>query len=116
MVSGTLVDTNVLLDVFTDDSRWGAWSAAQLARAFDAGPVVVNPLIYAELSVGFDRIEDLEQAIPTTIERESPPGMRHFWPGAAFSCTAVAAGRVVPRSRILHRRPCGHPRTRPTDS
>lgn len=73
MAFGTLVDSNVLLDLFTDDERWADWSAAQLARAFDAGPVVINPLIYAELSVGFDQIEALDDALPDRIQREDLP-------------------------------------------
>lgn len=74
---GTIVDSNVLLDLFTDDPLWGDWSAAHLANAFDAGPVVINPFIYAELSMGFDRIEDLDDALPDRIEREDLP-----WPAA----------------------------------
>jgi predicted nucleic acid-binding protein len=81
MALGTLVDSNVLLDVFTDDTRWGGWSAAHLADAFDAGPVVINPLIFAELSVGFDRIEDLDEALLDRIEREDLPWEAAFLAG-----------------------------------
>jgi len=81
---GTVVDANVLLDLFTDDPRWGAWSAGQLALAFDAGPVVINPLIYAELSVGFDRVEDLEGALPDRIQREDLPWDAGFLAGRCF--------------------------------
>lgn len=84
MAFGTLVDTNVLLDVFTDDSRWGEWSAEQLAKAFDAGPVAINQLIYAELSVGFVRVEDLDYALPASIERESLPWEAAFLAGRCF--------------------------------
>ena len=84
MPLGTLVDSNVLLDVFTDDPRWGRWSAEQLARAFDAGSVAINPLIFAELSVGFDRIEDLEDALPDRIEREDLPWEAAFLAGRCF--------------------------------
>jgi hypothetical protein len=84
MAFGTLVDSNVLLDVFTDDSRWGGWSAAQLATAFDAGPVVINPLIFAELSVGFERIEDLNEALPDRIECEDLPWEAAFLAGRCF--------------------------------
>jgi predicted nucleic acid-binding protein len=78
---GTIVDSNVLLDVFTDDERWGDWSAAHLARAFDDGPVIVNPVIYAELSIGFDRIEDLDEALPRRLEREGLPWEAAFLAG-----------------------------------
>ena len=84
MPLGTLVDSNVLLDVFTDDPRWGRWSAEHLARAFDAGSVVINPLIFAELSVGFARIEDLEEALPDRIGREDLPWEAAFLAGRCF--------------------------------
>jgi predicted nucleic acid-binding protein len=81
---GTLVDSNVLLDVFTDDEHWGAWSAEHLASAFDAGSVAINPLIFAELSVGFDRIEDLDQALPGRLDREDLPWEAAFLAGRCF--------------------------------
>ena len=56
----TLVDSSVLLDVLTDDPLWGSWSSQSLARAGDEGRLVINPIIYAEISTGFDRIEDLD--------------------------------------------------------
>ena len=84
MSFGTIVDSNVLLDLFTDDQLWGDWSAAHLAGAFDAGPVLINPLIYAELSVGFDRIEDLDDALPDRIEREDLPWDAAFLAGRCF--------------------------------
>lgn len=70
MAIGTLVDSNVLLDLFTDDPRWDDWSATHLAAAFDSGSVAIDPLVFAELWVGFDRIEDLEHALPERIQRE----------------------------------------------
>ncbi|MEV4420989.1 PIN domain-containing protein [Patulibacter sp. NPDC049589] len=81
MTLGTIVDANVLLDVFTDDPRWADWSADHLAQAFDAGPVLINPLIYAELSVGFARIEDLDRALPARIAREDLPWDAAFLAG-----------------------------------
>lgn len=84
MAFGTLVDSNVLLDVFTDDERWGQWSARHLASAFDSGPVAINPLIFAELSVGFERIEDLDEALPDRIEREDLPWEASFLAARCF--------------------------------
>lgn len=78
------MDTNVLLDLFTDDPRWVDWSAEHLAQAFDHGPVLINPIVYAELSVGFDRIEDLEDALPDRIEREDLPWEAGFLAGRCF--------------------------------
>ena len=84
MAFGTLVDSSVLLDLFTDDPLWAQWSADHLARAFDAGPVAINPLIFAELSLGFERIEDLEEALPGRIEREDLPWEAAFLAGRCF--------------------------------
>jgi predicted nucleic acid-binding protein len=59
----TLVDTCIWLDVLTDDPRWADWSQAQLDLAIHRGGIAINPVIYAELSVGFDRIERLDAAL-----------------------------------------------------
>ena len=56
----TLVDTNVLLDLVTDDPQWAAWSISQLERAELVGPLRINDVIYAELSVRFATIEAVE--------------------------------------------------------
>ncbi|MHB2169270.1 type II toxin-antitoxin system VapC family toxin [Alsobacter sp. R-9] len=56
----TLVDTNVLLDLVTDDPRWARWSIEQLDAATASGTVVCNPIVYAEVSIGFDRIETVD--------------------------------------------------------
>ncbi len=82
----TLVDSNVLLDILTDDPRWSEWSASQLAQALDAGRVVINPLVYAEVSVGFTRIEDLDAVLPAThFEREGLPYAAGFLAAKAFT-------------------------------
>lgn len=84
MPHGTIVDSNVLLDVLTEDDRWADWSADHLARAFDEGPVIVNPIVYAELSVGFARVEELDEALPARIEREALPWEGAFLAGRLF--------------------------------
>ncbi|MFV0254061.1 MAG: type II toxin-antitoxin system VapC family toxin [Beutenbergiaceae bacterium] len=85
MTEATLVDSNVLLDVVTDDPTWGAWSRSALASALDHGPVVINPLVYAEVSIGFDRIEDLENALPPAhFRRDDLPWGAAFLAGKAF--------------------------------
>jgi predicted nucleic acid-binding protein len=84
-MAGTLVDSSVLLDVSTEDPVWFDWSAAALANAVRSGPVVVNPIIYAEVSVGFDRIEDLDDALPADIFRREPlPYASGFLAGKAY--------------------------------
>ena len=77
----TLVDTNVLLDLATDDPRWAAWSVHQLEAAATRGPLVVNPVIYAELSVGFDHREVREVSlIEDEIEAPRLGGGLHLRP------------------------------------
>lgn len=82
--AGVLVDSNVLLDVLTDDPAWAGWSQARLAEAFDVGQVVINPIVYAEISVAFDRIETLEDALPAQLGREGLPWEAAFLAGKCF--------------------------------
>lgn len=84
LTGGTLVDSNVLLDLFTEDPRWVEWSEAQLADAFDRGPVVINPIVYAEVSIRFERIEELERALAPELEREALPREAAFLAGKCF--------------------------------
>lgn len=65
-MSEVLVDTNVLLDVVTDDATWVDWSQRQLETWALRGSLVINSVIYAELSIGFDRIEELEAILSET--------------------------------------------------
>lgn len=70
----TLVDSCVLIDVLDADPTWEAWSAAALAAALDMGRLVINPLIYAEVSVGYGTKEELQDALPSSfIDREPLP-------------------------------------------
>jgi predicted nucleic acid-binding protein len=81
----TLVDSCVLLDIITGDDTWADWSAAQLAAAMDAGRVVINPLIYAEVSVSYETIEELDASLPAgDYEREALPFPAGFAAGKAF--------------------------------
>jgi predicted nucleic acid-binding protein len=81
----TLVDSSVLLDVLTEDPTWGPWSEDALARAGDAGTLVINPIVYAEVSAGFDRIEDLDDAVPADdFDGEPLPYEAGFVAGKAF--------------------------------
>lgn len=82
--AGVLVDSNVLLDLFTDDRVWAAWSEARLGEAFDAGHVVINPIIYAEISVAFEGVETLEAALPEQLGREALPWEAAFLAGKCF--------------------------------
>jgi predicted nucleic acid-binding protein len=85
MAMGTLVDSNVLLDVLTEDKTWVEWSADALANAAESGPLYINPIIYAEVSVRFTRIEDLEDALPSQDYRRTHlPWEAAFLAGKAF--------------------------------
>ena len=80
-----LIDSNVLLDLMTEDSEWYAWSAAALARVADDSRVIINAVIYAEVSVRYSRIEELEDALPKAmIEREAIPYEAGFLAGKAY--------------------------------
>lgn len=84
-MTAVLVDSNVILDVLGEDREWFDWSATALAEAADAGELVVNPLIYAEVSFRFDRIEDLEEALPADVYlREPLPWEAAFLAAKAF--------------------------------
>jgi len=85
MALGTLVDSNVLLDVITEDECWLEWSSNALARAADDGPLYINPIVYAEVSVRFSRIEDVEEALaPSDYGRLAVPWESAFLAGKAF--------------------------------
>jgi predicted nucleic acid-binding protein len=53
-----------LLDILTEDAEWSAWSGEALAACAERSALAINPLIYAEVSIRFERIEDLEEALP----------------------------------------------------
>ena len=82
----TLVDTNVLLDLVTDDPDWAEWSVAKLEEAALKGALAINDVVYAELSVRYDRIEDLEAMLEdAAIEVASTPREALFLAAKAFS-------------------------------
>lgn len=81
----TLVDSNVLLDIATADPTWLEWSSRALEEVANESALAINPLIYAEVSIGYTRIEDLELAIPNGIFRREPlPFEAAFLAGKAF--------------------------------
>jgi predicted nucleic acid-binding protein len=80
-----LVDTNVLLDLVTDDSNWGDWSVRQLEAASLQSRLIVNPIIYAELSIGFARIEEVNATLELTgIDFAQLPVPALFLAGKVF--------------------------------
>ncbi|WP_434625815.1 type II toxin-antitoxin system VapC family toxin [Azospirillum sp. B2RO_4] len=95
----TLVDTNVLLDLVTNDPVWADWSIRQLDSAAVRGPLIINDVVYAELSVGFDRIEDLDELLGEAgIAMDEIPREALFLAGKAFRRYRNAGGA---RSGVL---------------
>jgi predicted nucleic acid-binding protein len=81
----TLVDSSVLLDVLTEDANWAARSEDALADAADMGRLVINPMVYAEVSAGFSAVEDLDLAVPESdFDREPLPYSAGFLAGKVF--------------------------------
>ncbi|GAA1591785.1 type II toxin-antitoxin system VapC family toxin [Kribbella hippodromi] len=81
----TLVDACVLLDLTTDDPKWADWSEDALARAGDEGPLVINPIVYAEVSVDFGSIEELDEVLAEAeLQREPLPFEAGFLAGKAY--------------------------------
>jgi len=80
-----LVDSNVVLDIFTENSEWCEWSSAALASAADRARLVVNPVIFSEVSIRFSTIEDIEAHLPADrFTREPIPFEAAFLAGKAF--------------------------------
>jgi predicted nucleic acid-binding protein len=80
-----LIDTNVLLDVVTNDPEWADWSQSQLEAAALNDPLAINAVVYAELSIGFRRIEEVEAVLAKTqVTVEEIPREALFLAGKAF--------------------------------
>ena len=79
----TLVDTNVLLDIITQDPKWHSWSENALREAAERSALVINPIVFAEVSMKFDRIEDANLAL-VDFAREGLPYEAGFLAGKAF--------------------------------
>lgn len=78
------VDSSVILDIFTEDSAWSDWSSHALATAAESSPLVINPVVYSEVSVRFSRIEELDIALPADrFVREPIPYEAAFLAGKA---------------------------------
>jgi predicted nucleic acid-binding protein len=84
-VTTVLVDSNVLLDIATEDPTWGAWSANALGEVAETAPVAINPIIYAEVSIRYATIEEVEEVLPASaFRREALPYDAGFLAGKAF--------------------------------
>jgi predicted nucleic acid-binding protein len=79
------VDSNVILDIATENPQWFAWSADTLERCGESSVLIINPLIYAEVSIGFERIEELDEVLPPDyFRREALPWEAGFLAGKVF--------------------------------
>ncbi len=80
-----LVDSNVLLDVAWADPRWSSWSSTALASIADQAALIINPLIYAEVSIRYATLEAAESALPTSLyRREEIPYEAAFLAAKAY--------------------------------
>jgi len=81
----TLVDSNVLLDVLTEDRRGFEWSSSAIEKCANAGRLYINPIVYAEVSVRFKTIEEVEASLPHEFfQRLQIPFEAAFLAGKAF--------------------------------
>ena len=60
---GLIVDSNIILDIFLDDPNWADWSESALANYSVSTPLYINTIVYSEVSIGFEKIEELESAL-----------------------------------------------------
>jgi len=89
-----LVDSSVLLDIFSADPRWMGWSLDQLDKAYAEGTVFLNPIVYSEISIRFSRIEDLESSIRDSgLTWSEVPREALFLAGKAFLKYRKAGGQ-----------------------
>ena len=90
--SGTVVDSSVLLDVFTQDPRWCAWSQAHLTEAAQRGALVLSVVVLAEIAPRFSRLEALRSALPSMAVIEEIPAPGAFLAGHAHAAYRRAGG------------------------
>ena len=89
-----LVDSNILLDVVTEDPKWFEWSSTMLGLHAEQSVLVINPIVYAEISIGFDSIEELENALPSRVfRRDELPWEAAFLAGKCFLAYRRRGGR-----------------------
>jgi hypothetical protein len=89
-----LVDTNIFVDLWTRDAVWANWSEEALGRAAESDPLGVNPIIYAELCLGFEKESLLDVTLAAVGVRRLPLPYRAAWPAAcAFAAYRKRGGR-----------------------
>lgn len=97
MRQDVLVDSNVLLDLFTDDDQWIDWSSSMLELAATRGRLFINPVVYSEVSVRFDSVEELDDELEAFVDRRPVPWEAAFLAGKCFERYRRAGGtRTAP--------------------
>jgi predicted nucleic acid-binding protein len=90
----TLIDTNILLDLVTNDAKWADWSIRQLDAASLKGPLAINDVVYTEMSVRFAAIETLEAVLDDAgISVATMPRAALFLAGKAFQRYRASGGK-----------------------
>jgi predicted nucleic acid-binding protein len=93
-MSDIMVDSNILIDIFNEDQQWFSWSSKIIEQYAEQSRFVINPIIYAEISVAFKKIEELEDALPPQyFNRESIPIEAAFLVGKVFSHYRKSGGK-----------------------
>jgi predicted nucleic acid-binding protein len=92
-MTSTLVDSNVILDVIDTDESWGVWSADRVRDAADAGTIIINPIVFAEVSMGFADLTELDQRLShMDVHREALPWDAAFTAGKVHALYRQQAG------------------------
>lgn len=91
-----LVDSNVILDIFTQDTNWYDWSSAKLSELAEAHELIINDIIYTEISIGFKQIEELEQTLAGDFFKiQSVPKEALFLAGKVFTKYKSQSGTKI---------------------
>ena len=118
-MSALLVDSNILLDMFTDDLVWSEWSESMLARYSGTHSLYINSVIYSEISIGFARIEELEEVLAEGgIAMHPIPKEALFLAGKVFLQYRADANRAAlpPACPFLRKNPQTRPLPRPSNT
>ncbi len=92
--AGVLVDSDVILDVVTNDRKWAKWSTAAIQQASDSSVLIINPIIYAEVLLGFADRDELDAVMPASLfERRPVPWDASFLAARIFLRYRRRAGR-----------------------
>jgi len=93
-MKSTLIDSNVLIDLFDEESEWRGWSDAMLTQCRDQGPLVINPIILAEVSAGFASYDAVNQRLPQDlVTREALPWEAAYLAARAFAIYRHSGGQ-----------------------